>query len=164
MINTLGPEIFPDFDSTRVISGAEANREIRKAHDRTPSTGSDMTTSGVQTPNYADLDVLGPTSSTETGSLSETISRTSSFNNLAYIPIFPSSPTSRSPAGEYESRSMKGNYTLTSGEINRSISGKVAERRRQRERSRSASKRSGVDPMTAGPNKTEALADSRKVR
>ncbi|KAF8475805.1 hypothetical protein BDZ91DRAFT_689485 [Kalaharituber pfeilii] len=151
VINTLGPEIFPDFEAIRIVPDP-----LR--YDDKPDTkekyqyGLTYTTQGYQAP---EIFVGGGEDSFDHNSIrgvtrsgSHLIPRNESFGNLSNIALFASRPASRA-----RSRSNSGRHDFASGFARLSqmdagddadgmvkkIGDKLAERRRERFRRRSES-------------------------
>ena len=165
LINTLGPEVFPDFDATRVVAMPEASSSsslssVRHHHRRTSSGSSPSTSGGHNTPGGTDLEGLTPSASTtnlldlanltKTTSastlsnqplLSPTTSNTSniSYGNIGFVPIFQSTPRAQSPERKTSAVAAvdeDANFET----LNQSIRGSNVERRKRREMMRSGNR------------------------
>lgn len=95
-INILGPEMFPDFDQSRIIQAAEAGREEHHSHSPSHSRGrswSDMfhikSTESSPTRNGTHSPKASPGGGS---SLSGLLPRNESFANLGNISFFASRP------------------------------------------------------------------------
>ncbi|KAL8899087.1 MAG: hypothetical protein Q9207_006379 [Kuettlingeria erythrocarpa] len=137
VINTLGPEMFPDFDSARIIADPFRNGMIEGAEPRTPRT--------PRTPSRKFTDP--PTDVPSSGHLP----RNESFNNLSNIGLFASRP--QTPRSHSRSRSgsqgaggfggMKGFSMLSSKESLDQVSQKIRGAMRERGRRRRSGQESG---------------------
>ncbi|KAL8779679.1 MAG: hypothetical protein Q9213_006826 [Squamulea squamosa] len=156
VINTLGPEMFPDFDSARII--ADPFGEPRTP--RTPRTPSHVprprtpTTSDSRT----DASIAGGSSSSIGGNLP----RNESFHNLGNIGLFASRP--QTPRSHSRSRSgsmggsgggIQGLSTITSKEgleeVSMRIRGAMKERgKRRRKSEEGGGSSSGFEGMGMG--------------
>ncbi|KAG0127987.1 hypothetical protein HOY82DRAFT_566791 [Tuber indicum] len=146
LINELGPEIFPDFDSARIISDPfikpdalptihTTSRTRRDSELSSDSNLSPTSESGGCAP-YATIGV-----GSGVGGNSHNIPRNESFGNLGSIGLFASRPVSRA-----RSRSNSGGFPIKAlsniegagqfgfDEVSRKISSAMAERRRERRR------------------------------
>ncbi|KAL8825027.1 MAG: hypothetical protein Q9170_007958 [Blastenia crenularia] len=134
VINTLGPEMFPDFDSVRIIADPFRNGMFEEPRTpRTPRTPSRPSSS-------TDASLGGGSSSTQ-GDLP----RNESFGNLGNIGLFASRPQtphnhSRTPSGAQGSGfGMQGLSMLTSkeslDEVSHKIRGAMRERGQRRRKS-----------------------------
>ncbi|GAB0134582.1 hypothetical protein EsDP_00002947 [Epichloe bromicola] len=91
LINTLGPEMFPDFDKTRLVpdtpkledGGAFAERSHKRKDSDQSSTGPDMDTPSM----------LSRRNTTQS---SRALPRNDSFSNIGQVGIFSTRPPSRS--------------------------------------------------------------------
>lgn len=104
LINTLGPEMFPDFEHTRLV-GADGSSRIRTDGTVSPSQPFKRRDSGVSSPTISSPGI--PTPGTEsphgigikrtgTTSSSRNIPRNESFSNIGKVPMFATRPPSRS--------------------------------------------------------------------
>lgn len=144
LINELGPELFPDFDSQRIISGSEASRP------KTPDSPSRTQTSSwvnilQMTPRDQSPDGRDPRTKASIGggaSMTGTLPRNESFKNLSNFGFFASRP--HTPASD-RSRSRPGSrngFALSSmspmgsdahaEDVSKRIRGAMKERGRQR--------------------------------
>jgi glycerol-3-phosphate O-acyltransferase/dihydroxyacetone phosphate acyltransferase len=140
VINTLGPEMFPDFDDVRIV--ADPFREPKspkspRSHTRTPSEA--FTPSRAN--NGSHDAAVGAGSSTQ-----GYLPRNESFHNLGNIGLFASRPPSRSRSRSSSSGGMAGSagFSLKSfstisskeslDEVSKKIRGAMQERGQQRRR------------------------------
>lgn len=145
VINTLGPEMFPDFDSARIIAnpfrdGALQDSKSPRNHSRTPS-GFPPTSPARSSANEG-LASIGGGSSTQ-GHLP----RNESFHDLGNIGLFASRPPSRSRSRSSSSGGkagsagfpVKGFSTISSKEsleeVTKKIRGAMKERGERRRKS-----------------------------
>ena len=146
VINTLGPEMFPDFDSTRIIAdpfrdgiAQEPQSPRSPRHARTPS-GWGFGAPPPSNANSAHAEVTG-------GSFTEGyLPRNESFHNLGNIGLFASRPPSRSRSRSGSSGGLAGSAgfpvkafsTLNSeesfDEVSKKIRGAMQERGKERRR------------------------------
>lgn len=97
LINTLGPEMFPDFDSSRIIAdpfradGTETSSSPNRTHQRTDSSQSGISDSGTP-PQFSRVNT---DASLGGGSSLNTLPRNESFGNLGNIGLFATRPPSR---------------------------------------------------------------------
>jgi len=152
LINELGPEIFPDFDSTRIISDPfiksdalpTINTTSRTRRDSELSSDSNISPTSESGGGSASYLTIGVGSGI--GGNSHNIPRNESFGNLGSIGLFASRPVSRA-----RSRSNSGGFPIKAlsniegagqfgfDEVSRKISSAMAERRKERSRRRSGS-------------------------
>ncbi|KAL8838236.1 MAG: hypothetical protein Q9176_005165 [Flavoplaca citrina] len=157
VINTLGPEMFPDFDSARII--ADPFGEPRTP--RTPRTPS-QTILRPRTPTSATPDTTTDASvgggSTTSG---QNLPRNESFHNLGNIGLFASRPQtphshSRSRSGSFggSMSGLQGFSTITSKEgleeVSLRIRGAMKERGKKRRKSEEGGSGGGGLEMTMG--------------
>ena len=147
LINTLGPEMFPDFDSARIIAdpfrdtGAfkETGTPKSPSHPRTPSLNMAPSTPPHKHTNSASIG--GGASS------SGHLPRNESFHNLGSISLFNSRPPSRSRSRSNSSGGLMGSggFPVKSfsaldskeglDEVSKKIRGAMRERGKQRRKS-----------------------------
>ena len=162
LINTLGPEVFPDFDATRVVAMPEASSSssVRHHHRRTSSGSSPSTSGGHNTPGGTDLEGLTPSASTtnllDIANLTKTTSASTlssqpllspststasnnSYGNIGFVPIFQSTPRAQSPSlgNSNNSAEAAADEGANFETLNQSIRGSNVERRKKREMMRS---------------------------
>lgn len=144
VINTFGPEMYPDFDSARIIAdpfrdsqGTNSPKSPR-SHGRTPSAGFSTWTPPSTNGNHASI---GAGSSTP-GQLP----RNESFHNLGNIGLFASRPPSRSRSRSGSSGGLAGSGGFpvksfstigskeTLDEVSKKIRGAMKERGKERRR------------------------------
>ena len=107
VINTLGPEMFPDFDNARIIADPLREDTYQEPLSPTSTRGSRSYPDGLIPPS--------PTSSTHAdasiggvSSIRAHLPRNESFHNLGNIGIFASRPPSRSSSRSNSSGSLAG--------------------------------------------------------
>lgn len=143
-INTLGPELFPDFSSARIIAGP-----FTKGNDLPPISVSNQgrRDSEVSSDGFSPVSEHIPATNFGLGGWSgNNLPRNESFGNLGNIGLFASRPASRA-----RSRSNSGGFPIKAlsqvdgagsagfEEVSRRISSAMAERRREKSRRRSGS-------------------------
>lgn len=177
VINTLGPELFPDFDSNRIIADPfrggplhEPGTPKTPTHGRTPSTGffSD-TPPAVKQPHGAGIG--GGSSS------SGHLPRNESLHNLSTVGIFASRPPSRSRSRSSSSGGLAGSAgfpvqafsTISSkeslDEVSQKIRGAMRERGKERRKlSEEGGSISGSWSLAGDSGRTtpESVAEDRK--
>ncbi|KAE8355830.1 hypothetical protein BDV28DRAFT_128208 [Aspergillus coremiiformis] len=159
-INTLGPELFPDFDAARIVT--DPFREISK-----PAEKAD----GEPTP----IPEIRRTTTTdfERGSISqEPLPRNESFHNLANIGFFSTRPSSRSRSRSSSfggrpgssGQQLKPLSQITSSDGLDQVSSKIRDAMRQRgeQRRRRYSEDSNSWDMTSSGAMTPHSEESRK--
>ena len=149
VINTLGPEMFPDFDSARIIADPFRSGMI-DTEPRTPRT--------PRTPSSRHV-ARASTDSVDTGD-NAALPRNESFGNLGNIGLFASRP--QTPRSHSRSRSgsmggglsMQGFSTMTSkesfDEVSKKIRGAMRERGQRRRKSEDGGSLGGSFEMTPG--------------
>lgn len=174
IINTFGPEMYPDFDSARIIAdpfrdpqGTQSPKSPR-SHTRTPSAGFNFGTPPATSGHHASI---GAGSSTQ-GNLP----RNESFHNLGNIGLFASRPPSRSRSRSSSSGGLAGSggfpvksfSTISSKETLDEVSQKIrgAMRERGKERRRKSEDGSGswefADSGT-GSATPDSVAEKKEV-
>ena len=140
LINTLGPEMFPDFDSARIVADPFRTDD----QPRTPRTPRTLSRSGAppgMTPLTAPHDSTTDASIAGGSSVGGNLPRNESFGNLGSIGLFASRPQtprshSHSRSGSSGVLSMKGFSTLgskeTLDEVSKKIRGAMRERGKRR--------------------------------
>ena len=131
VINTLGPELFPDFDANRIV--ADPFRD-GLASPRTPG-GSAYATTPLQSTGPADANIGGASSANRAyGSLP----RNESFKNFGNIGLFASRPPSRHHSRTNSMANLDQQGTIgskeTLNEVSQKIRGAMRERGQQRRR------------------------------
>ncbi|KAL8800340.1 MAG: hypothetical protein Q9200_007276 [Gallowayella weberi] len=157
LINTLGPEMFPDFDSARIIADPFGNGSPRTP--RTPRTPSHITRPRTPTSSDRTTDAsIGGGSSSSRSVGGSNLPRNESFHDLGKIGLFASRP--QTPHSHSRSRSgsmggggaLQGLSTITSKEgleeVSLRIRGAMKERGKRRRKSEEAG--SGGFEMTMG--------------
>lgn len=174
VINTFGPEMYPDFDSARIIAdpfrdsqGSKSPKSPR-SHTGTPSAGFNSGDPPSTSDNHASI---GAGSSTQ-GNLP----RNESFHNLGNIGLFASRPPSRSRSRSSSSGGLAGSggfpvksfSTISSKETLDEVSQKIrgAMRERGKERRRKSEDGSGswefADSGT-GSATPDSVAEKKEV-
>lgn len=154
-INTLGPELFPDFDSARIVS--DPFREISYEGNAAE----------------AEIPAIKQTSTTDTGlesPSSEPLPRNESFYNLANIGFFSTRPPSRnrsrsSSAGPRPGsrHGLKPLSPMTRRDSLDDVSSKIRDAMRERgERRRRRSEDGSWDMASSGPGTPSSGDESRK--
>ncbi|KAE8144647.1 putative glycerol-3-phosphate acyltransferase Sct1 [Aspergillus avenaceus] len=159
-INTLGPELFPDFDAARIVT--DPFQEVHKPTEKTngepvPIIGSKRTAT---------------TTDFERGSISqEPLPRNESFHNLANIGFFSTRPSSRSRSRSSSfggrpgssGQQLKPLSQMTSADSYEEVSSKIRDAMRQRgERRRRHSEDSNSWDMASSEPGTPYSEGSRK--
>ncbi|KAL8769094.1 MAG: hypothetical protein Q9209_004880 [Squamulea sp. 1 TL-2023] len=158
VINTLGPEMFPDFDSARIIADPFAEPRT----PRTPRTPSHVPRPRTPTTNDPRTDAsIGGGSSSSSSSTGGNLPRNESFHNLGNIGLFASRP--QTPRSHSHSRSgsmggsgggIQGLSTITSKEgleeVSMRIRGAMKERGKKRRKSEEGGGSSGFEGMGMG--------------
>ena len=155
VINTLGPEMFPDFDDVRIIAdpfrGPKSPKSPR-SHNRTPSGAFTPSQTSSESPSAA----IGAGPSTP-----GYLPRNESFHNLGNIGLFASQPPSRTRSRTSSSGGLAGSagFSLkrfsTIGskesldEVSKKIRGAMQERG-QRRRKKSEDETGGFDLPDSG--------------
>ncbi|RAQ42377.1 glycerol-3-phosphate acyltransferase Sct1 [Aspergillus flavus] len=159
-INTLGPELFPDFDAARIVT--DPFREINRPADKADS-------------EPAPIPEIRRTTTTdfERGSISqEPLPRNESFHNLANIGFFSTRPSSRSRSRSSSfggrpgssGQQLKPLSQLTSSDGFEQVSSKIRDAMRQRgeqRRRRHSEDSNSWDMASSGPG-TPYSEESRK--
>jgi len=174
VINTFGPEMYPDFDSARIIAdpfrdpqGTQSPKSPR-SHTRTPSAG---LTSGTSPSTNGEHASIGAGSS-----IQGHLPRNESFHNLGNIGLFASRPPSRSRSRSSSSGGLAGSggflvksfSTISSKETLDEVSQKIrgAMRERGKERRRKSEDGSGnwefADSGT-GSATPDSVAEKKEV-
>ena len=102
LINTLGPEMFPDFEHTRLVA-ADGSSRVRTDGTVSPSLpfkrrGSGLSSPGISTPGVSTPGSESPPGIRRSGttSSSRNIPRNESFSNIGQVPMFATRPPSPS--------------------------------------------------------------------
>lgn len=156
-INTLGPELFPDFDAARIVS--DPFRDV--SHD-----DSSM---GTEQPEFKrlgndDLDAGSPTQ--------EPLPRNESFHNLANIGFFSTRPPSRNrsrsssagprPASRHQLKPLS---SITTKDPMDDVSSRIRDAMRERgERRRRRSEDGSWDMASSGPGTPSSGDEARKTQ
>jgi len=109
IINSLGPELYPDFDSARIVADPLGRTDLPRIN--LERRDSDVSVSS---------DESRPSSSYDGAPVKHAISRSDSFGNLGSIGLFASRPASRS-----RSRSNSGGFSLRALSEMQSVSGQA---------------------------------------
>ncbi|KAL8689418.1 MAG: hypothetical protein Q9218_004906 [Villophora microphyllina] len=165
VINTLGPEMFPDFDSARIIADPFRNGTLDHSESRTPRTPrTPRRTTQTSSDNSTNASI-GDGSSGD-GNLP----RNESFGNLGNIGLFASRP--QTPRSHSRSRSssiagggmLQGFSTLSSkeslDEVSKKIRGAMRERGQRRRKSEDGGSGGGAFAMTPGSGSGSATPAS----
>lgn len=154
-INTLGPELFPDFDAARIVSDPfrEVSYEEHAAEAEIPS---------IKRTGTADLDLGSPSA--------EPLPRNESFHNLANIGFFSTRPPSRnrsrsSSAGPRPGsrHGLKPLSPMTHKDSLDDVSSKIRDAMRERgERRRRRSEDGSWDMASSGPGTPSSGDEFRK--
>ena len=171
VINTLGPEVFPDFDAERIVADPFREGAYQSRMKRMPDTPRDE--DEPITPTSSTLDDVGQSQSPN-GSLKSygKLPRNESFNNIGTFGFFASRPTTPKSHSRSSSRgkgflgglSMKPFSSIDSkaslDEVSQRIRGAMQERGRKRE-SEGEDTESSYDMMTPG---SEGEEEAKKDR
>ncbi|KAI4243123.1 MAG: hypothetical protein L6R40_003673 [Gallowayella cf. fulva] len=142
VINTLGPEMFPDFDSARIIADPFNNGEPRTP--RTPRTPSHVPRPRTPTSGDSTTDASIGGGSSSSAARGSNLPRNESFHNLGNIGLFASRPQtprshSHSRSGSAGGGALQGFSTITSKEgleeVSIRIRGAMKERGKRRRKS-----------------------------
>ncbi|KAE8358401.1 hypothetical protein BDV27DRAFT_137763 [Aspergillus caelatus] len=159
-INTLGPELFPDFDAARIVT--DPFREINKPAEK--ADGEPASIPEIRRTATTDF---------ERGSISqEPLPRNESFHNLANIGFFSTRPSSRSRSRSSSfggrpgssGQQLKPLSQLTSSDGFEQVSSKIRDAMRQRgeqRRRRHSEDSNSWDMASSGPG-TPYSEESRK--
>ncbi|KAB8268408.1 hypothetical protein BDV30DRAFT_13544 [Aspergillus minisclerotigenes] len=159
-INTLGPELFPDFDAARIVT--DPFREINRPADK--ADGEPAPIPEIRRTTTTDF---------ERGSISqEPLPRNESFHNLANIGFFSTRPSSRSRSRSSSfggrpgssGQQLKPLSQLTSSDGFEQVSSKIRDAMRQRgeqRRRRHSEDSNSWDMASSGPG-TPYSEESRK--
>jgi len=145
VINTFGPEMYPDFDSARIIAdpfrdGALQEPRSPRDHTHTPSAGRDSATPPRTNTDAANASIGGGSST------QGHLPRNESFHNLGNIGLFASRPPSRSRSRSSSSGGLAGSSGFpvkgfssisskeTLDEVSKKIRGAMRERGKERRR------------------------------
>ena len=176
LINTLGPEMFPDFDAARIV--ADPFRDTGAFKD----TGTPKSPSYPRTPTLNQFAATPPTRQPTSASIgggastSGHLPRNESFHNLGNIGLFASRPPSRSRSRSNSSGGLVGSggfpvqsfSTIDSkeglDEVSQKIRGAMKQRGQQRRKSQegsgnwelTASESSGMQTPEHGEGKKQA--------
>lgn len=174
VINTFGPEMYPDFDSARIVADPfrdpqeTQSPKSPRGHARTPSTGVNSGTPPFTSGDHASIGA-GP-------STQGYLPRNESFHNLGNIGLFASRPPSRSRSRSSSSGGLAGSggfpvksfSTISSKETLDEVSQKIrgAMRERGKERRRKSEDGSGswefADSGT-GSATPDSVAEKKEV-
>ncbi|KAL8764970.1 MAG: hypothetical protein Q9194_006750 [Teloschistes cf. exilis] len=154
VINTLGPEMFPDFDSTRIVADPFRNGTLDHSEPRTPRTPrTPRRTTQTSSDSNTDASIGGGSSG------DGNLPRNESFHDLANIGLFASRP--QTPSSHSHSRSgsvpgtggLQGMSTLSSKESLDEVSKKIRGAMRERGQRRRKSEEGGIgaEPFAMTP-------------
>jgi glycerol-3-phosphate O-acyltransferase/dihydroxyacetone phosphate acyltransferase len=151
-INTLGPELFPDFDATRIVT--DPFREV--SHEEVES----------------DLPTIKPTHDEEVEDLpsAEPLPRNESFHNLANIGFFSTRPPSRNRSRSSSAAPRPGSRhglkplsSMTQKDPLEDVSSRIRDAMRERgERRRRRSEDGSWDMASSGPGTPSSGEEIRK--
>lgn len=154
-INTMGPELFPDFDAARIVSGPF--REV--SHEE---QGAEVEVPAIKRTGTAGMEIETPSS--------EPLPRNESFHNLANIGFFSTRPPSRSRSRSSSAGPRPGSRhglkplsTMTSKDPLDDVSSRIRDAMRERgERRRRRSEDGSWDMASSGPGTPSSGEVSRK--
>lgn len=154
-INTMGPELFPDFDAARVVTDPfrEASNTDTKAESGLPE---------IRRTSVSDH--------TEKMPSSEPLPRNESFHNLANIGFFSTRPPSRDRSRSRSASARSGSRhglkplsALTQKDPLEDVSSRIRDAMRERgERRRRRSEDGSWDMASSGPGTPSSTEESRK--
>ncbi|KAJ5478124.1 hypothetical protein N7530_003633 [Penicillium desertorum] len=154
-INTMGPELFPDFDAARVVTDPfrEASNADTKAEHELPE---------VRRTSVSDHGEKMPSS--------EPLPRNESFHNLANIGFFSTRPPSRDRSRSRSASARSGSRhglkplsALTHKDPLEDVSSRIRDAMRERgERRRRRSEDGSWDMASSGPGTPSSTEESRK--
>lgn len=141
VINTLGPEVFPDFDANRIVADSYKEGAYQSSYKAMPDEPRITEATEPTTPTSGAFEDREP--DTPTGKPFGLLPRNESFRNIGGFGFFASQPTtpksrsrSSSAGGALASLSMKGFSTLDGkesfDEVSKRIRGAMRERGRKR--------------------------------
>jgi glycerol-3-phosphate O-acyltransferase/dihydroxyacetone phosphate acyltransferase len=164
LINTFGPEMFPDFDATRIVADPFAAASGSSPTSATFRTGAATSTSPAASPtqhHHHHQHINNPHSSTNADvdptAPDASFPRSDSFSNLSSIGVFATRPPSRSrsrssSAGGLAGSSgfpVKGFSTLASGDDGKSMDfDEVSKKIRGAMRERGLKRRKGSEELS----------------
>lgn len=168
LINTLGPEMFPDFDKTRLVpefTKVETGGTQSSPAETRPRRDSDQSSTGV------DLETPPALSRRSTTQSSRLLPRNDSFSNIGRVGIFSTRPPSRSRSRSNSSGGgfgssgfpISGFTTLDSaegfGEASRKIREAMKDRRRKSDK---VKMQSGADEDEGSDSDEDGYNEARK--
>ncbi|KAL8724949.1 MAG: hypothetical protein Q9181_006600 [Wetmoreana brouardii] len=175
VINTLGPEMFPDFDSARIIADPFRNGTI-DSEPRTPKTPRTPSRRGTM-PHHITTSGDSSTDASISGGSSadgQDLPRNESFGNLGNIGLFASRPQtphshSRSRSGSTGGFPVQAFSTLSSkeslDEVSKRIRGAMRERGQRRRKSEDGGSAGGGGfAMTPGGSGSATPGSEGEVR
>lgn len=141
VINSLGPEVFPDFDATRIVADPYKDGAYQSSYKAMPEEPRITGATEPTTPTSGAFEDKTP--DTPTGKSFGLLPRNESFGNIGTFGFFASRPTtpksrsrSSSAGGALASISIKGLSTLDGkasfDEVSRQLRGAMRERGRKR--------------------------------
>ena len=176
VINTLGPEMYPDFDSARIIADPFRDGALQEPKSpKSPRTHSQTSSGLPSTPSTRNNANEGLASVGGGSSIQGYLPRNESFHDLGNIGLFASRPPSRSRSRSSSSGgkagsagfSVKGFSTISSKEgleeVSKKIRGAMRERGQERRRKSEDGSRSwDVADSGTGTPTPDSAAEARK--
>ncbi|KAJ5322415.1 hypothetical protein N7452_010704 [Penicillium brevicompactum] len=154
-INTMGPELFPDFDASRIVTDPfrEATNVEEKSEDGPPE---------IRRSSVSESNEKMPTS--------EPLPRNESFHNLANIGFFSTRPPSRNRSRSSSASARPGSRhglkplsSLTQKDPLEDVSSRIRDAMRERgERRRRRSEDGSWDMASSGPGTPSSVEENRK--
>ncbi|KAJ5318831.1 hypothetical protein N7541_006815 [Penicillium brevicompactum] len=154
-INTMGPELFPDFDASRIVTDPfrEATNIEEKSEDGPPE---------IRRSSVSESNEKMPTS--------EPLPRNESFHNLANIGFFSTRPPSRNRSRSSSASARPGSRhglkplsSLTQKDPLEDVSSRIRDAMRERgERRRRRSEDGSWDMASSGPGTPSSVEENRK--
>ena len=178
LINTLGPEVFPDFDVNRIVAdpSREGVKHEPKSPPRTARADGDTASNGVlpsSPPHSNTTDASIGRASAEDGHLP----RNESFKNLSSVELFATLPPSRSRSRSRSRSNSSGGWGVSAGfplkafssinskasldEVSKKIRG--AMRARGEERSRRRYSNGGTELASSGATTPDSEEGKKEV-
>lgn len=153
-INTMGPELFPDFDASRIVT--DPFREATNIEEK-PESGPES-----RRPSVSDSGEKMP--------MSEPLPRNESFHNLANIGFFSTRPPSRNRSRSSSASARPGSRhglkplsSLTQKDPLEDVSSRIRDAMRERgERRRRRSEDGSWDMASSGPGTPSSVEENRK--
>ncbi|CAI7606003.1 unnamed protein product [Penicillium bialowiezense] len=154
-INTMGPELFPDFDASRIVT--DPFREATNVEEKSENGPPEIRRSSVS-------------ESSEKMPMSEPLPRNESFHNLANIGFFSTRPPSRNRSRSSSASARPGSRhglkplsSLTQKDPLEDVSSRIRDAMRERgERRRRRSEDGSWDMASSGPGTPSSVEENRK--